>query len=139
MTGLFKRNKLLQPSGIYVDESPIHGCGVFAKETLDAGSVVEKAPLLLINQVDKELLKNTVLYHYYFLLNNAEHPAAVGLGYSSLYNHSTPSNAIYSIDLAKKIIEIKTVKVIAAGEEITLNYNGQPGDMTPVAFSSLTV
>jgi SET domain-containing protein len=131
---LFKKKVIGQPSGLYIADSIIHGRGVFCHDDLAIGELVEKAPLVLINKTEKELLQATILYHYYFLVGNTEYPVAIGLGYSSLYNHASHSNASYHIDLNRKLIEIKTTRAITAGEEITINYNGNPEDISPVSF-----
>jgi hypothetical protein len=54
-------------------------------------------------------------------------------GYGSLYNHSYRPNARY-VDLAGRTKVFTALRDIAAGEEITVNYNGEPGDVTPVGF-----
>jgi SET domain-containing protein len=54
-------------------------------------------------------------------------------GYGSLYNHSYRPNARY-VDLAGRTKLFTAIRDIAAGEEITVNYNGEPGDETPVGF-----
>jgi uncharacterized protein len=131
---LFKRRTIEQPPGLYIADSIIHARGVFCHRNLVAGNLIEKAPLVLITNNEKELLQQTILYHYYFLVRNNEHPVAIGLGYSSLYNHACPSNASYYIDLDRKLIEIKAARAITAGEEITINYNGRSDDNSPVSF-----
>ena len=59
--------------------------------------------------------------------------AALALGYGSLYNHSYRPNARY-VDLGDRTKLFTAIWDIAAGEEITVNYNGEPGDETPVGF-----
>ena len=133
---LFKPAIIEKPSRLYVDASPIHGRGVFTSETIPAGSIIEKAPLVLINKEDKELLKQTTLYHFYFVVQDLKTPVALGLGYSSLYNHACPSNAAYQIDLRRCIIIIKACELIEAKQEITINYHGDPQDASPVVFNN---
>ena len=58
---------------------------------------------------------------------------ALALGYGSLYNHSYRPNARY-VDLAGRTKLFTAMRDIAAGEEITVNYNGEPEDDTPVGF-----
>jgi hypothetical protein len=74
-----------------------------------------------------------------FLIDNAGTPAALGLGYSSVYNHSYNANAAYTISLHNACLMIKAVKAINAGDEITLNYNGRPDDTTAVYFHPETI
>lgn len=132
----FLKKKILQPPHLYVGPSSIEGRGVFSKRALAAGELVEQAPLILISNAEDEILKATALYHYYFVLSDKKTPVAIGLGYSSMYNHGSPANAEYKIDMAAQLIEIRTVKTIAADEEITINYNGRHDDASPIHFSA---
>jgi SET domain-containing protein len=127
-------DKILQPAGLSVRPSPIHGLGVFTSLPLKKGALIERAPLILLETADKDYLRNTMLYHFYFVVNNQKNPAALGLGFSSLYNHSPHANSIYKISVKRQSLDIIAVRSIAAGEEITLNYNGRPDDESPVYF-----
>ncbi len=131
---LFNKNKIYQPEGITVKLSQVHGRGVFACKKIKRGRVVETAPVILLQASDKEFLQNTSLFSYYFLIDNTATPAALGLGNSSLYNHSYIANAEYTVCLKDACLVIKACKEIKPGEEIMLNYNGTPNDATPVYF-----
>lgn len=129
------KQRIEKPLTIEARKSDIHGTGVFARNNLRAGDIIEKAPLILLDTGEKELLQNTVLFDYYFLLNNGQKPIALALGMASLYNHATNPNATYSILFKKELLIIKAVCSISVGTEITINYHGQPGDETAVHFS----
>lgn len=131
----FKQKTIQQPEGITIKPSPLHGRGVFACTTFKAGAVIETAPAIIMEQIDKEFLQATSLFSYYFVVGDKKFPVALGLGYSSLYNHSYSANAVYSVSLKDETITIKACKNISIGEEITLNYNGSPNDDTPVYFA----
>ena len=60
-------------------------------------------------------------------------PIVPSLGYGSLYNHSYRPNARYD-DEEGRIMVFTALRDIGRGEEITVNYNGEPGDETPVGF-----
>lgn len=139
MLQLFSQHKIFQPAGIEIRQSPIHGRGVFACRKFTSGAVIETAPLILLAAADKIFLQNTSLFSYYFLIDDAATPAALGLGYSSIYNHSYTANAVYSISLKNTVLIIKACKTILPGDEITLNYNGKPDDASPVYFPDETV
>lgn len=130
----FKPLAIKQPGHLYVAASPVHGRGVFSNRDIKAGEHIETAPLIPISNNEDDLLKNTSLYHYYFLVKNEKIKVVIGLGYSSIYNHRAPSNATYSINLGKQTIDIKAVQTIKAGEEIFINYNGRHDDCSPVNF-----
>lgn len=136
MLHLFRHDTIQQPPGIAIQPSPIHGLGVFASAPFAAGDIIETAPVILMEQEDKDLLQSTSLFSYYFVVGDAIFPVALGLGCASLYNHACPANAVYSISLKNKSIIIKACKNIAAGDEITLNYNGLPDDHSPVYFAT---
>jgi uncharacterized protein len=130
---LFSR-RIYQASGIEALESSIHGRGVFASKRFAKGEKIEKAPLIFLTAQERDWLQITSLFQYYFLAGDAATPAAIGLGLSCLYNHNWPANAVYRVFPERAVIVITAWKVIRPGEEITLNYNGDPGDATPVYF-----
>ena len=51
---------------------------------------------------------------------------ALALGFGSLYNHSYRPNARYD-DVGRQAKAFTALRDIAAGEEVTVNYNGEPG------------
>ena len=135
MLDLLSKKPVSKANGITVQLSSLHGRGVFACEKFSAGAIIETAPVILMEQQDKEFLQATSLFSYYFLVGDATFPVALGLGCASLYNHSYTANAVYSISLKDETIQIKACKKIMPGEEITLNYNGTPNDPSPVYFA----
>lgn len=139
MLRFFKPGKIYQPAGIEIKPSSLHGRGVFASKKITRGAVIETAPLILLSADDKDFLQTTCLFSYYFLIDNKTTPAALGLGYSSVYNHSYTANAVYTISLKQTALIIKACKTILPGDEILLNYNGTPNDATPVYFAPDTV
>ncbi|MBK6938020.1 MAG: SET domain-containing protein-lysine N-methyltransferase [Chitinophagaceae bacterium] len=136
MLHLFRRKEIQQPAGIEIKQSPLHGLGVFACQVFKPGAVIETAPVILMEQQDKDFLQTTMLFSYYFVVGDVKFPVVLGLGYSSLFNHSYQANAEYSISLKGSYIKIKACKTINPGEEIMLNYNGNPDDATPVFFAN---
>jgi len=120
----------IEPSErIFVSEStiPDAGRGVFAKEAISLGGVIEICPVIEVplsdssNDDEKGLLTN-----YFFYFGDG---LAMVLGYGSLYNHSYQPNATYVKKPAEGIVEFKAIADISAGEEITVNYNnGDPDD-----------
>lgn len=131
---MFAKKRITEPHGIEVKKSLLHDRGVFATIQFNPGDIIEEAPIILLQQHERELLQPTSLFGYYFLIADENTPVALGLGYSSLYNHHGHANAVYTISLKSKSIIIKAHKAIYRGKEITLNYNGNPDDNTPVYF-----
>ena len=124
----------LQRRAIFIDQSPLGGRGVFAAEPIKAGEMIEICPVLVMNSGDLALLDKTFLYDYYFLWGESGEDCAVALGFGSLYNHFCPSNADYDMDFDNKNIEFIAVQDIAMGDEITINYHGDPIDPSPTWF-----
>jgi uncharacterized protein len=132
MAGLFRNQRVYQRNGVEIKQFPPRGHGVFAQKEFRPGATIEISPLILLAAAEREYLQCTSLFRYYFLVGNKETPVALGLGYSSLYNHAGKANGAYSVSLEKASITIKACKLIRPGDEITLNYNGSPDDATPV-------
>lgn len=119
---------------VYVKKAPGKGRGVFARKKIKKGDVIEHIPLLIIPAealVDGLDNLHICRFYYYWTKNRI----AIALGYGSLYNHSYSPNAIYEHGSATiKYVALRNIKV---GEEITINYNWDPKDKTPVGFKTV--
>lgn len=111
--------------------SPRHGAGVFATRDFAVGDIIERCPVLVISDEDEEHIAGTALDGYCYTWEGG---LALALGFGSLYNHAPASNARYWTITEEGVIEIVAHRPIAAGEEILINYNGDPDDATPVWF-----
>jgi SET domain-containing protein len=116
------------------------GRGVFARRALIQGEIIERVPAIVIprKQVFGEspvALRACRISWYVFAwaAKENEDNVAIPLGYGSLYNHSYRPNAGLRIELPD-IMEFAAIRDIAQEEEITINYNGNPHDKTPVTF-----
>ena len=119
---------------LYIAASAIDDRGVFSSQAIPKGSIIEICSVIEIPGDEMEHLKKTVLYNYYFDWNEEEESGAIALGYGSLYNHAYQPNTEYILDYETKTIEFHAIKDIEAGEEITINYNGDPEDQDKVWF-----
>lgn len=119
---------------IYVANSAIHGRGVFTAEPLSAGDIIEICPVIVLPPEQLTIIHNSKLHDYYFLWGPDQDRPAIALGYGSIYNHAYEANANYRFDYVNNTIDFFAVKPIAAGEEITVNYNGEPNNTQPVWF-----
>lgn len=117
-------------------ESSTHGRGMFATEDIPAGFLLEVAPVIVLPAKDRPLLDQTLLHDYIFEWGEDREACAMALGFVPVYNHRSPSNCEYEMDYAEKIIRIRTVRPIAAGEELFINYNGDFDDPKPVWFAA---
>ena len=109
---------------LYIAHTNLMGRGVFSAEDIEAGSVVEIAPVIVMSGEERKLLDQTLLHDYIFEWGPKNEQCCVALGWISLYNHSYHSNCEYEMDFDSKNISIKTVRKISAGEELFINYNG---------------
>lgn len=137
----FKRDDKIiarQSISLHLGPSIIHGQGVFSTKEIGKGELIEVAPLLIGSAYEYELLSQTNLHDYYFLIDNKDTPVAIGLGFASWYNHACPANTKYRINLKKRTIEIKAIKDIQINTEITINYHGRPDDNSEIIFNSIT-
>jgi SET domain-containing protein len=124
----------LQQSAIFFAPSDVHGKGVFAARDIEVGEIIEICPVLLFPKSQLEYVRQTVLDDYYFDWGDDGQWYAFALGYGSLYNHSYEANAEYGMDFDAHTIDVYSVRPIAAGEEITINYNGEPDNRSKVWF-----
>ena len=119
---------------LFITESNLGGRGVFTGEPLEAGDLIEICPVIVLPEKDLPVIHTTKLHDYYFLWGDDQQQCAIALGYGSLYNHAYEPNARYLLDYEHQTIDFYCIKNIAAGEEITVNYNGEPEVKTLVWF-----
>jgi SET domain-containing protein len=86
---------------------------------------------------DRAHLDKTLLHDYIFEWGPTKEECCMALGYIPIYNHSYASNCEYFMDFETDSIFVKTVRSIAAGEELTINYNGDWNDETKVWFDAV--
>ena len=121
---------------IYVAKTGKMGRGVFAKGDLKKNTVIEIAPVIVMNKIDRTHLDKTPLHDYIFEWGTKKNQCCMALGYVPLYNHSYQSNCEYEMNFSKDLITIKTVKAIKAGEELFINYNGDWNNEKPLWFDA---
>jgi len=121
-------------SDLYIDLTEKKGKGIFTSVQLEAGIIIEISPVIVMDQKDREHLDKTLLHDYIFEWGNQKELCCMALGFIPMYNHSYSSNCEYFMDFKEDSIFIKTVRAIKKGEEITINYNGDWDDKTPLWF-----
>ncbi len=127
----------LHSQAIYIAPSEIGGRGVFAGKKIYKDDIIEVCPVIPMKVGEMEVLDKTTLYDYYFLWEDDDKQiksCAIALGFGSLYNHTAPSNADYIMDFDAQTIDIFAVRDIEQGEEICINYHGDPEDTSPTWF-----
>lgn len=102
---------------------PNAGRGVFAKQVIRKGEIIERCPTLRIPPYEAASINQTLLVTYIYYLGEKKDHLTLALGYGSIYNHSYSPNALYKEAIRKNIIEFIALGDIQRGEEITVNYN----------------
>jgi SET domain-containing protein len=121
-----------QTDAIEVKQIKGKGRGVFARRLIYDGEVIERVPVLVLPDGESRSASGlTPMSDYCFDWGRGT--VAVALGYGSLYNHSYQPNARYD-DEKGQIKVFMAIRDISLGEEIVVNYNGEPGDQSPVWF-----
>jgi SET domain-containing protein len=122
-------------SHLYIGETGNKGRGIFTRKGIKADTVIESSPVIVMSAPDRKLLDQTLLHDYIFEWQpEGVEMCCMALGWVPLYNHSYRSNCEYFMNYDDQTIYIQTVRDIKAGEELTINYNGEWNDKAKVWF-----
>ena len=124
---------MIQPY-LFIAPTESMGRGVFTSEPIEADTVIEIAPVIVMSKEDRKLLDQTLLHDYIFEWGRNQQQCCMALGYVPVYNHSYQSNCEYEMDFNAEIITITAVRFIQQGEELFINYNGNWNDSKRVWF-----
>jgi SET domain-containing protein len=124
----------ITPAAVHVGPSAIHGTGVFAARRFEVGEVIERSPVFIFPADQLAYVDETVLSGYYFDWHDGA--GALALGFGSLYNHSYAPNASYHHDHDEELVVYEALVVIEPGDEITINYNGDPACQDALWFDA---
>ena len=125
---------IMQLDCLFISATENKGRGVFTKEKLASETVIEIAPVLVMSLKERVHLDQTLLHDYIFEWGENKDQCALALGWVSIYNHSYTSNCEHFMDFETESIFIKTIRDIEAGEELTINYNGDWNETKKVWF-----
>ena len=124
----------MRHSSLYIGSSSGKGRGIFTEALLPAETIVETAPVIVMDAAERKLLDQTRLHDYIFEWGEDSQQCAMALGWIPIYNHAVPANCEYFMDFEADIIFIKTVRDISPGEELFVNYQGDFDNDKPVWF-----
>ena len=119
---------------LYLADTDAMGRGVFTKERIAANTIIEISPVIVMEETDRQHLDKTLLHDYIFEWGKNKKQCCMALGLIPMYNHSYKSNCEYFMDYDDATIMLKTIKRIDAGQELTINYNGDFDDGKKVWF-----
>lgn len=93
----------------------ITGHGVYARSAIPSGEFVEVAPVVVTETMpeDDNLARYAIAWNGHF---------GIPLGWTGLYNHSDNNSCAYSSNFHDSLLGIMTLRDIAAGEQLTVNY-----------------
>src|ERR1700744_3694331 len=124
---------MILPS-LFIAPTTERGRGVFTSTNIDRGTVIEISPVIVMTGDERKLLDQTLLHDYIFEWGDRREGWCMAWGYVPVYNHAYKSNCEYEMDFEERLITIRSVRFIKAGEEIFINYNGDWNNKTPVWF-----
>lgn len=124
--------------GLVVKEVYAKGNAVFTTQPIAIGTTIEVSPVIVMSAAERASLDKTQLHDYIFEWQpKGENMCCMAQGYISLYNHSDTANCEYFMDYDNETISIKAIRNVAANEELTVNYNGDWNDKSPVWFDTV--
>ena len=109
-----------------IRSDPAKGRGIFAREPIVPGTLIEAAPVIIVPAEQCPLLDRTILHDYYFHWDgdpDGEGRGAVALGLVALCNHSRRPSARVRRNFAQDTLDLVALVPIAAGGEVTIDYN----------------
>jgi SET domain-containing protein len=106
---------------IEIRKSNKFGRGVFAAQTIAKDTVIERAPLIVLDEADTKMVRDSNVLVYYDFSFNDQYSAIAG-GYGSFYNHSPSPNVDWEVDQEAEEIKYWTTQAIEAGEQLFINY-----------------
>jgi SET domain-containing protein len=113
------------PTKIYLDNSPIHGIGVFASDNIKMWDVIETCPIVDMSMKDGDPPHILVDYRFNWPQGNKPEKQVVPGGYGMIYNHSDNPNANWRSNLENKTFEFYSLRDIEKGEEIFTYYGDE--------------
>src|SRR5690606_24312385 len=119
---------------LYIGDTGEKGRGVYTTENIRSKSIIEISPVVVLTPKERMVVEQTLLHDYIFEWGDSKKQACVALGWISLYNHSYEPNCEYEMDFEKKIMKIRTIRPVKKSEELTVNYNGEADNDSPVWF-----
>jgi len=117
--------KILPSDKIYVNDSPIHGRGVFAKKKIKEGEVFEICPVIEIGMNFGDVSSVLLNYRFNWPSGTSWEKQVIGLGSACLYNHSENANASWRSIYDENVFEFFAIRNIEPDEEILVYYGGQ--------------
>ena len=104
---------------MHVRQTVTKGYGVFAPKAYAKDAMVLRHEILAVPESESSKIQKTFLDSYLFLLGGVYF---IALGEGSLLNHSLSPNLYYTFRKKQRQIEFYSLRRIAKGEELTIDY-----------------
>ncbi len=115
---------ILPPDAYITNTETPKGRGVFASRDFREGEVVERCPVLIIEEPVNELPEQLrAMVIDWGVLANTDASSAVVLGFGGLYKHDDQSNLCYEIDTTLPGLLFTANRAIKKNEELTVSYD----------------
>lgn len=118
---------------LIVKDTGKYGRGIFTTDHIKKDELVEISPVIIIPKDEWKYVKKTTFFNYCFLWDGTE-DTVLALGYGSLFNHSYEPNLTSSCNSVNLSMDFYSLRDIKAGEELTINYHGEPENRAPLWF-----
>jgi len=118
------KEKLIFNPKIEVRKSDIHGWGVFAKEKIKMGEILEETSFLVIPMSKGEGSSIFVDYRFNYPRTDWE-KQVIPFGFACIYNHSNTPNATWETDTDNELFIFIAIKDIEKDQEICTYYGGE--------------
>lgn len=102
---------------------------VVATRNFKVGEIIESCPVITFTPTERKTLEKTLMAYYIYPWKSTR-GASLAFGYGSLINHSFEPNADWKQNFKTEAMVYRAIKPIKKGEEITVNYNGEPDDQS---------
>lgn len=118
--------RLYPSTKIYLDNSSIHGKGVFASQKILKDEIFEVTPYLDL-EIPKKTPSTILMNHRYNWPQGKLdwEKQVVGCGFSSFYNHNNIPNSNWRSNLENDTFEFFALRDIEQDEEIFVYYGGE--------------
>lgn len=104
---------------------------VIATRDFKKGEIIESCPVIVLTPTERKHVEKTLMAYYIYPWKSTR-SASLVFGYGSLINHSFDPNADWKQNFKTQSMTYRAIKPIKKGEEITVNYNGEPEEQTPI-------
>jgi len=124
----FVLKERLEENKGYVAKSPVSGYGVFAKDDIKAGDIIEECPVVILDgshNSNKDWVLNRYAFTWSCMCNICQkngQSMCIPMGNGMIYNHSDNPNAYYIQDSFFRIFRFYAFRDIKKDEEITWFY-----------------